>query len=148
MTVRVTTPDGKEAEGVLSEIGGSGAGPEGSAENAGTGGEAEVAEGSGGEASAPVPLRISLPKPGPLADTGAGGAATVTIKVGDSDGEVLAVPVAAIQTSVGGQARVRVQRGKQVVGVDVDLGISADGLVAVKPEGSALKEGDLVVVGL
>ncbi|MFF7390880.1 peptidoglycan-binding protein [Streptomyces scabiei] len=148
MTVRVTTPDGKEAEGVLSRIGGAGAGPEGSAENAGTGGEAEAAEASGGEASAPVPLRISLPKPGPLADAGAGGAATVTIKVGDSDGEVLAVPVAAIQTSVGGQARVRVQRGKQVVGVEVDLGISADGLVAVKPEGSALKEGDLVVVGL
>ncbi|WP_307840762.1 peptidoglycan-binding protein [Streptomyces sp. GESEQ-4] len=148
MAVQVTTPDGREAKGVLSEIGGSGAGPEGSAGNAGTGGEAEGAGGSGGGASAPVPLRITIPKPGPLADAGAGGAATVTIKVGDSDGKVLAVPVAAVQTSVGGQARVRVQRGKQVVRVEVDLGISADGLVAVKSEGSALKEGDLVVVGL
>jgi Putative peptidoglycan binding domain. len=148
MTVQVTTPDGKEAKGVLSEIGGSGAKSESSAGNAGAGGEAEAVKGSGGEASAPVPLRISLPKPGPLAGTAAGDAATVTIKVGDSDGKVLAVPVAAIQTSVGGQARVRVQRGKQVVRVDVDLGISADGLVAVKSKDSALKEGDLVVIGL
>jgi hypothetical protein len=33
------------------------------------------------------------------------------------------------------------------VRVDVDLGISADGLVEVRPDGSALKAGDLVVVG-
>ncbi|WP_259471723.1 peptidoglycan-binding protein [Streptomyces shenzhenensis] len=148
MTVRVTTQDGKEAKGVLDEIGGPGTGAEGSAGNAGTGGGAEQAGSSGGGASAPVPLRISIPKPGPLAGAGAGGTATVTIKVGDSDGEVLAVPVAAIQTSADGQARVRVQRGKQSVDVDVDLGISADGLVAVKSKGSGLKEGDLVVVGL
>jgi peptidoglycan hydrolase-like protein with peptidoglycan-binding domain len=155
MTVQVTTPDGKEARGVLIDIGGSGTGPEGTAGNAGAGEDTKAAEGaegaevvetSSGGASAPVPLRISLPKPGPLAG-GAGGAATVTIEVGDSDGKVLAVPVAAIQTSAGGQARVRVQRGGRVVRVDVDLGISADGLVEVRPDGSALKAGDLVVVG-
>ncbi|WP_128382437.1 peptidoglycan-binding protein [Streptomyces cavernae] len=146
MTVRVTTPDGKEASGVVSEIGGSGSKSDGSAAKAGTSGDAEGAEGSGGEASAPVPLKITIAKPGPLAG-GAGGAATVTIKVGASKGKVLAVPVAAIRTSADGKARVRVQRDERVVGIEVDLGISADGLVEVKADGDALREGDAVVVG-
>ncbi|WP_435616042.1 peptidoglycan-binding protein [Streptomyces coelicoflavus] len=155
MAVRVTTPDGKEAAGVLSEVGGSGTEPK---KAAGTGNEPESSEAesseaegggapAGGTSSAPVPLLVTIAKPGALGKA-AGGAATVTIEVGDSDGEVLTVPVAAVQTSAGGQARVRVERDGRVVRVDVDLGISADGLVEVKPDdGDALRKGDLVVVG-
>ncbi|MFF6993674.1 peptidoglycan-binding protein [Streptomyces sp. NPDC008313] len=157
MTVQITTADGKQAEGVLSEIGGSGTTSEDAGSGAGTGpdaepggtsgsGEPESTGTSGGGASEPVPLKVTIAKPGPLAES-TGGAATVTIEVGESDGKVLAVPVAAVQTSAGGQARVRVERDGRVRRVDVVLGISADGLVEVKPDGGALKKGDLVVVG-
>ncbi|MFF1278178.1 peptidoglycan-binding protein [Streptomyces marokkonensis] len=146
MAVQVTTADGKEAKGVLSEIGAPGSAPEDAAGHAETGGEPETTGASGGGTSNPVPLKVTIPKPGPLAED-AGGAVTVTIEVGDSSGKVLAVPVAAVQTSAGGQARVRIERDGSVRRVEVDLGISADGLVEVKPDGGALKKGDLVVVG-
>ncbi|MFF6968897.1 peptidoglycan-binding protein [Streptomyces anthocyanicus] len=158
MTVQVTTADGKEAEGVLSEIGGSGTTSEDAGPGAATGPDAEPGgtSGSGEEpkstgtsgdgTSEPVPLKVTIAKPGPLAEN-TGGAATVTIEVGESDGKVLAVPVAAVQTTAGGQARVQVERDGRVRRIDVVLGISADGLVEVKPDGGALKKGDLVVVG-
>ncbi|MFC9467718.1 peptidoglycan-binding protein [Streptomyces coelicoflavus] len=157
MTVQVTTADGQEAEGVLSEIGGSGTTSEEAGSGDGTGpdaepggtsgsGEPESTGTSGDGTSEPVPLKVTIAKPGPLAEN-TGGAATVTIEVGESDGKVLAVPVAAVQTSAGGQARVRVERDGRVRRIDVVLGISADGLVEVKPDGGALKKDDLVVVG-
>lgn len=127
---------------------GSGAGTGPDAEPGGTSGsgEPESTGTSGDGTSEPVPLRVTIAKPGPLAEN-TGGAATVTIEVGESDGKVLAVPVAAVQTSAGGQARVQVERDGRVRRIDVVLGISADGLVEVKPDGGALKKGDLVVVG-
>ncbi|MFE5259605.1 peptidoglycan-binding protein [Streptomyces coelicoflavus] len=157
MTVQVTTADGQEAEGVLSEIGGSGTTSEEAGSGDGTGpdaepggtsgsGEPESTGTSGDGTSEPVPLKVTIAKPGPLAEN-TGGAATVTIEVGESDGEVLAVPVAAVQTSASGQARVRVERDGRVRRIDVVLGISADGLVEVRPDGGALKKDDLVVVG-
>ncbi|WP_345964148.1 peptidoglycan-binding protein [Streptomyces sp. BRB040] len=153
MTVQVTTADGKEAEGVLSEIGGSGTTPEdtGTGPDAEPGGESgsgepETTTTSGDGTSEPVTLKVTIAKPGPLAEN-TGGAATVTIEVGESDGKVLAIPIAAVQTSAGGQARVQVERDGRVRRIDVVLGISADGLVEVKPDGGALKKGELVVVG-
>ncbi|XKK61207.1 peptidoglycan-binding protein [Streptomyces sp. ARC32] len=153
MTVQVTTADGKEAEGVLSEIGGSGTTPEdtGTGPDAEPGGESgsgepETTTTSGDGTSEPVPLKVTIAKPGPLAEN-TGGAATVTIEVGESDGKVLAIPIAAVQTSAGGQARVQVERDGRVRRIDVVLGISADGLVEVKPDGGALRKSDLVVVG-
>lgn len=73
----------------------------------------------------------------------------VTIKVGASDGKVLTVPVAAVRTSADGQARVRVQRDGKLTDIHVKVGLSAAGLVEVKPtDGTAsLKRGDQVVVG-
>ncbi|BCL29162.1 peptidoglycan-binding protein [Streptomyces aurantiacus] len=99
-----------------------------------------------GDPSAPVPLRISVPDPGPLAGQ-AGAAVKVTIKIGASDGKVLTVPLAAIRTSADGKARVQVRRDSGVSDVRVTVGLSAAGLVEVKPAGGALKQGDNVVVG-
>jgi multidrug efflux pump subunit AcrA (membrane-fusion protein) len=71
----------------------------------------------------------------------------VTIKVGASDGKVLTVPLAAIHTSSDGQARVQVQRAGRLTDVHVTVGLSAAGLVEVRPAGGTLKQGDRVVVG-
>jgi peptidoglycan hydrolase-like protein with peptidoglycan-binding domain len=136
MAVQVRTADGRKAQGTIARIGGSPAGSD----------SASDSKGSGSDPSAPVPLDVSIADPGPLADS-TGGSVTLTVEVGGSDGRVLTVPVAAVHTSVDGKARVRVQRGGRVVDVHVGLGISASGLVEVKPEGGTLEEGNRVVVG-
>lgn len=101
---------------------------------------------SAADPAAPVQLRIAVAEPGPLAGQ-AGASVTVTIKVGASEGPVLTVPVAAIRTSADGRTRVRVQRGDSAAEVAVTVGLSAAGLVEVKPDGGGLGKGDRVVVG-
>ncbi|MFE2939362.1 peptidoglycan-binding protein [Streptomyces sp. NPDC059255] len=165
LAVAVETPDGKKAVGKLEAVG-DGAGDGGTSsknedQEQGQGQEPDQEQGQGrsqgqqnegGEAepvdpSAPVQLRITVPAGGALGDR-AGGSVKTTIKVGASKGTVLAVPVAAVHTSADGQARVRVQRSGRVTEVPVTVGIAADGLVEVAPDGGGeLKKGDLVVVG-
>ncbi|MFI6290792.1 peptidoglycan-binding protein [Nonomuraea sp. NPDC050790] len=73
---------------------------------------------------------------------------TVRISVGTTDGEVLAVPVAAVITSADGRPRVRVALdGDRSREVEVRTGLTADGAVKVTPvRAGELKEGDRVVV--
>jgi hypothetical protein len=71
----------------------------------------------------------------------------VTIPIESTDGEVLAVPVAALVTDAGGTTDVRVRRGDVYSDVPVTAGLSADGFAEVTPAGGDLAEGDLVVVG-
>ena len=77
-----------------------------------------------------------------------GASVVQTITVESTDGEVLAVPVAALSVSADGKTRLQVQdsRGttRQVL---VDPGLAAKGLVAVTPIRGKLDPGDLVVVG-
>ena len=69
----------------------------------------------------------------------------VTIPVSSTDGEVLAVPIAALSSSADEQARVEVERADLTVElVDVEPGLSAGGFVEVAGE---IEEGDRVVVG-
>ncbi|MFJ2704806.1 peptidoglycan-binding protein [Streptomyces sp. NPDC087428] len=158
MAVELTTTDGKKAQGTVSALG-AGAAPstttddsEGSAgttsQSTGTGAAdatgTDTASATG--TSAPVQLRISVTDPGELADE-AETAVKVTIKIGASDGKVLVVPLAAIRTSSDGKARVQVERDGKVSDVHVTVGLSAAGLVEVKPSGSTLKQDDQVVVG-
>ncbi|MGW1779522.1 peptidoglycan-binding protein [Streptomyces sp. NPDC002143] len=141
MTAQVETPDGKKVEGELVALGDDvpkidtpdGQTPQGTTND------------GSDDASAPVPVQISIPS-GDLVKN-ANGSAKVTIKVGSSDGDVLAVPIAALHTSADGQARVRVRRGGKVVDVKVKAGLSAEGQVEVTPSGDALKAGDQVVIG-
>ncbi|MEV7992611.1 peptidoglycan-binding protein [Streptomyces sp. NPDC086077] len=163
MTARVETADGREVRGVVSRIGGAGAGQagdrgsdkagaaSGDGQGAGTdeesGEEGEAAAGSGpADPSAPVPLEISVPDPGPLRNQ-SGGAAKVTIEVRASRESVLVVPLAAVRTSTDGKARVQVQRNGTTVTVPVSVGIAAAGLVEVTPDSGSLDVGDQVVVG-
>ncbi|GAA4596857.1 peptidoglycan hydrolase-like protein with peptidoglycan-binding domain [Actinoplanes octamycinicus] len=72
----------------------------------------------------------------------------VTMPIESTDGEVLAVPVAALVTDAAGTTTVRVRRGGSDEDVPVTAGLSADGFAEVTPAGGAqLAEGDLVVVG-
>ncbi|MFD9950682.1 peptidoglycan-binding protein [Nonomuraea sp. NPDC059023] len=73
---------------------------------------------------------------------------TVRISVGSTEGEVLAVPVAAVITSADGRPRVRVAvDGDRAREVEVRTGLTADGVVKVTPvRAGELKEGDRVVV--
>jgi hypothetical protein len=80
----------------------------------------------------------------------AGASVVQTISVQSTQGEVLAVPVAALSMASDGSTRVQVQAQAPRAParfVTVDPGLSAKGLVAVKPVQGDLAPGDLVVVG-
>lgn len=77
-----------------------------------------------------------------------GASVVVTISVETTDGEVLAVPVAALSVAADGTSRVQVQASNGTTRfVTVKPGLAAKGLVAVIPDGN-LVAGDLVVVGI
>jgi peptidoglycan hydrolase-like protein with peptidoglycan-binding domain len=72
----------------------------------------------------------------------------VVIPLAESDGEVLAVPVAALFTAADGSTQVRVERaGGAVEALEVTVGLRADGFAEVTPVDGELTEGDRVVVG-
>jgi hypothetical protein len=78
----------------------------------------------------------------------AGASVVQTISVQTTQGEVLAVPVAALSMGSDGATRVQVQPTRAPARfVSVEPGLSAKGLVAVTPVGGDLGPGDLVVVG-
>jgi len=148
--------DGEAATGAASEGSGTGAadasdgaadaGATGTSGTSGTSSTSGTDAVSGASGPGPVQLRISIPDPGPLAGQ-AEASVKVTIEVGASDGKVLTVPLAAIRTSADGKARVQVERDGGVRDVSVTVGLSAAGLVEVKPAGRTLEQGDKVVVG-
>ena len=73
----------------------------------------------------------------------------VVIPVGGTDGEVLAVPAAALSATADGATRVEVEQPDGSTRfVEVEPGLAASGLVEVTPLDGQLREGDLVVVGL
>ncbi|MFJ6464028.1 peptidoglycan-binding protein [Streptomyces sp. NPDC091387] len=152
MAVELTTTDGKKAQGTVSALGAGAASSTTTDDSEGTAGTTSQSTGTGAAdasatgTTAPVQLRISVPASGDLADE-AETAVKVTIKIGASDGKVLVVPLAAIRTSSDGKARVQVERDGKVSDVHVTVGLSAAGLVEVKPAGSTLKQDDHVVVG-
>ena len=71
----------------------------------------------------------------------------IVIPVSSTEGEVLAVPLAALTAGPGGESRVEVERDGESVLVVVEVGLTADGFAEVTPEDGQLTEGDLVVVG-
>jgi septum formation inhibitor MinC len=74
----------------------------------------------------------------------------VTLPVSSTEGEVLAVPLAALTAGPGGESRVEVRRGEEddeTVLVEVTTGLAAEGYVEVTAVSDTLEAGDLVVVG-
>jgi hypothetical protein len=80
-----------------------------------------------------------------------GNSVKVSIAVGETEGEVLAVPLAALTAGAGGEARVEVVDpngdGTETILIEVETGLAADGYVEITPVDGKLDEGDLVVVG-
>ncbi|MEW1830698.1 peptidoglycan-binding protein [Streptomyces sp. NPDC088196] len=145
MTAQLTTADGKSAQGTVDVVADDTASSDGSS-GTDTSATAAADSTSTSDSTAAVQVRITVPDPGPLAGE-AEAAVKVTIKVGASDGKVLTVPMAAIHTSSDGRARVKVERDGTVTEVHVTVGLSAAGVVEVKPDGGALTAGERVVVG-
>lgn len=73
----------------------------------------------------------------------------VRIPVGSTEGEVLAVPLAAVSAGPGGESRVEVHREGAAATelVVVEVGLVAEGYAEVTPVDGDLADGDLVVVG-
>ncbi|RYV52943.1 hypothetical protein [Pengzhenrongella frigida] len=92
-----------------------------------------------------VPAELTEPQRAELQ----GANVRMTIRVSATDGEVLAVPTAALTAGPGGEARVEVlaDDGTSTL-VTVETGLAADGFVEVTSTAAALAEGDRVVVGV
>jgi hypothetical protein len=80
--------------------------------------------------------------------------ARIIVDVASTGGEVLVVPVAAVSLGADGTSRVEVERepitddGPGLTeSVTVEVGLTADGLVEIRPVGGTIEEGDRVVVG-
>lgn len=80
----------------------------------------------------------------------------IRLDVGSTNGDVLVVPVAAVSVAGDGTSRVEVERSPvtetsqgETEFVTVEVGLTAEGLVEVRPAGGAtLEAGDRVVVGV
>jgi len=78
-----------------------------------------------------------------------GVAVRLTVSVGSSQGEVLAVPLSAVSLAADGSSRVQRDEGHgRTTSVRVQPGLSAAGYVEVTPLGGSLAAGDLVAVGV
>lgn len=73
----------------------------------------------------------------------------VSIPVSSTDGEVLAVPLAALTAGAGGESRIEVStgEGEETELIEVTTGLAAGGYVEITAVDDAIAEGDLVVVG-
>ncbi|WP_241985380.1 hypothetical protein [Cryobacterium sp. TMS1-20-1] len=73
----------------------------------------------------------------------------VRIPVSSTEGEVLAVPLAALTAGPGGESRVEFDPGEgaETVLVEVTTGLAAEGFVEITAVDGSLAVGDLVVVG-
>lgn len=78
----------------------------------------------------------------------------IVVDIDSTGGEVLVVPNAAVSVGGDGTSRVEVEDTPITAGgdgstrfVEVEVGLSADGMVAITPRGAALDEGDRIVVG-
>jgi len=72
----------------------------------------------------------------------------VRVPVSSTDGEVLAVPLAALTAGPGGESRVELVADGQSSLVEVTTGLAASGFVEITGSKQPLKAGDLVVVGI
>ncbi|MET0458132.1 MAG: peptidoglycan-binding domain-containing protein, partial [Ilumatobacteraceae bacterium] len=82
-------------------------------------------------------------------------AVRILIDVGSTGGDVLVVPVAAVSVGGDGRSKVEVELAPVTATgdgetelVEVEVGLTAQGLVEVRPVGAELVEGDRVVVGI
>ncbi|WP_116947590.1 efflux RND transporter periplasmic adaptor subunit [Jiangella endophytica] len=71
----------------------------------------------------------------------------LTVPIESTEGDVLAVPLAALTAGPGGETRVEVMRDGAPELVEVEVGLTAEGYAEVTAVDDTLEAGDLVVVG-
>lgn len=71
----------------------------------------------------------------------------ITVPIESTEGDVLAVPLAALTAGPGGESRVEVMRDGVPELVEVEVGLTAQGYAEVTAVDGTLAAGDLVVVG-
>lgn len=155
MPVAINIRDaGIETTGVIASIGvPESTGDPGTGQGGDSGTGSGAGSGSGGSAPARLQVVVTPDDPTILADW-VFSTARLSIAVSSTDGEVLAVPVAAVFVGPDGSSRVEVERvaatdddpGSTEL-VDVEVGLSAQGFVEISPLNGELEAGDRVVVG-
>ena len=139
--VTITMPDGTQVAGEVKSVG-----VPDDDDRSGSGG------GDGGGASDPNRRKVVV-VPGELTEDERwllqGSNVRITIPVSSTDGEVMAVPLAALTQGPGGESRVEVldDGAKTPRLVIVETGLAAGGYAEIKPVDGDLKIGDRVVVG-
>lgn len=139
--VVITMPDGTEVAGEVQSVGAIEA-------DDGEGG----AGGEGGTAADPNRRKVVV-VPGELTDDQRfmlqGSNVRITIPVSSTEGDVMAVPLAALSQGPGGESRVQVlDPGSDTPRlVVVETGLAAEGYAEIRPVEGDLKVGDRVVVG-
>lgn len=140
--VVITLPDGSEAPGTVQSVG-----PMRERE------QDEPGFGGGGGGSADPNRREVVVVPGELTEDQRwmlqGSNVRIKIPVSSTEGEVMAVPIAALSAGPGGESRVEVldEGARETRLVTVETGLAASGFVEIRPVDGDLKVGDLVVVG-
>lgn len=139
--VVITLPDGAEVPGTVLSVGEDAPDTDG-----GQGGEGGGSgSGNGRERVVVVPEALTEEQRAGLQ----GANVRMTIPVSSTEGEVLAVPTAALTAGPGGEARVEVLGDDdETVLVTVETGLAADGFVEVTPLDGDLAPGDRVVIGV
>ena len=128
---------GREATGTVATVG-----PLTAAETTPTEGEQQT----GGQGAAYVPVTIETSKP--LAQAWLQQDVRLTITAAKTSEPVLVVPLSAVSAGADGRPFVsKVRDDGSVARVEVEVGVSGDGFVAVTPADGDLSEGDRVVVG-
>ncbi|GAB3894390.1 hypothetical protein GCM10029964_072780 [Kibdelosporangium lantanae] len=140
LAVSFQLPDGTSLPGKLDALGRDAAPPTATAPDPSGGARPNDDSSTPGT----TPLRFTADNPAALAPL-SGQAVKVTVEVGTTGGDVLAVPVAAVVTDADGNARVHVATSGSTKDVRVGLGLTAQGFVQVTGDG--LAAGDQVVVG-
>lgn len=144
--VVITLPDGVEVGGTVESVGA----VEDEGDGAGDGGEGG---GDGGGTSADPNRRKVVIVPDELTEDQRwmlqGSNVRITIPVSSTEGEVMAVPLAALTQGPGGESRVEVlDDGSDTPRlVIVETGLAAGGYAEIRPVDGDLKVGDRVVVG-
>ncbi|ACY99858.1 MULTISPECIES: peptidoglycan-binding protein [Thermomonospora] len=105
-----------------------------------------IAERPGTSGAAPGMYRVRIKPRGDLREAGGDLNVRVRIPIQTTDGQVLAVPEAALFTRADGATYVRVLRNGAITELRVETGLAAEGLVELRSVQGRLAPGDEVVV--
>ncbi|MEY2848504.1 MAG: hypothetical protein RI885_1169 [Actinomycetota bacterium] len=144
--VAITLADGTEVAGTIASIAAAGGGRNDTSEEGGSE-QPDAATAPVGGSSTTVAITPTVTTEQLLALQGQN--VRVAIPVESTDGEVLAVPLAALSAGADGASRVEIPTGvgRATDLIPVETGLAAGGFVEISPREGRIEPGDPVVVG-